>query len=266
MKALPRWLRSLSRAFLRRPLSVYGGNLMVAVPKVRAVPIVAYLPDIHRLQAITCQVRKSSARAHSCKTYTVPSLCVRTYTVFAPSIRAKVRHVALVIDVSLHDLRCLHATFLASHRVLLDRRHATVRAKVQMIPKKARVHHAGLQWRTRQHHLALNRPYCQSRASSLVWRLPIARRRVSPGQLAPELRQTCIEALERSAKGYAKLQSVYYPVPAHAVRRIEVDDRCGVLYVFPRTVRPSETPSCLWVVSGVRLTDGRSIRAALRAG
>lgn len=60
------------------------------------------------------------------------------------------------------------------------------------------------------------------------------------------------------------MESVYYPVPAHAVARMEIDERRGVLYVHPRPGHIDADAACLWVVSGIQVADGRPVRALLK--
>jgi hypothetical protein len=77
-------------------------------------------------------------------------------------------------------------------------------------------------------------------------------------------RRQCQEALQRTAKGCARVRSVYYPVPAHAVARLEIDERLGVLYVHLRGSRADSEDACIWVVSGVRLEDNRPVHAVMK--
>ncbi|MCS6948905.1 MAG: hypothetical protein RMM06_00025 [Armatimonadota bacterium] len=106
---------------------------------------------------------------------------------------------------------------------------------------------------------------CTQALSALVWRLPLTRQAIPYRQLSAPYRQGCGEALQRVAQGYVQAQHVYYPVPAQAVVRIEIDETRGKLYAYPRATPHRATASaCVWIVVGKRLADGRAVRAIWR--
>ncbi|GBC95761.1 hypothetical protein HRbin16_01555 [bacterium HR16] len=258
------WVRVLTWFFTAEKPAVHGGNLTFLPPAVTTIPVQCAKPSVRQPSPLRCRVAGVFARVQRCATYTLSPPTTLVHTVCAPSSVARVQAMSLRIRARSHKLVPIRATLPLSHHVLLCRYQPAVRARVHLLPKRVKAIRANVRWRCRTQQVTVERFRCQEVRSSLVWRLPIARRAVSFSGLTAEYRRRCREALQRAAKGYARVQSVYYPVPAHAVARIEIDERLGVLYVHPRKGHPDTAPACLWVVSGVQVADGHPVRAVLR--
>ncbi len=258
------WLRALTWAFYSEPPHVHGGNLAILPPRAVAFALRQEAPVVHRPRPVRCRVRGVSAQASRCTVRGITCPSARVRTVCAPSIAVRQHRVSLTIDARTHKLVPLRATLAVSHRVLISRTQPAVHARVRLLPNRVGTRHAQLRWRCRAQPLAVERFRCRSVPSSLVWRLPLSRRAVPFRQLSAEWRRRCGEVLDKAAKGYARVQSVYYPVPAHMVVRLELDERLGVLYVYPCRGRNDTPPGCLWVVCGTRVMDGQPVRAVLR--
>ncbi len=258
------WVQVLTWFFTAQKPAVHGGDLAFLPPAVTAIPVHCAKPSVRQPSPLRCRVAGVFARTQRCAVYTFSAHTTWARAVCAPSSAAQVQAAPLRIHARSHKLVPMRATLPVSYRVLLCRGQPAVRARVHLLPKRVNSIRANVRWRCRTQQVTVERFRCQQVRSSLVWRLPIARRAVPFGGLTAEYRRRCREALQRAAKGYARVQSVYYPVPAHAVARIEIDERLGVLYVHPRKGRPDIAPACLWVVSGVQLADGHPVRAVLR--
>ncbi len=238
--------------------------MAVAPPAAHRVALSSGVPCVHRVPPVRCTARRVTAAGQRCVTRALPRLSPWIRAVCAPSIAVRQFAVPLQVAVQLHRIGNVRATPTVSHRVLVCRNTPAVRARVHPLPKRVSTGRVAVRWRSRARLVTIERFRCRDRRSSLVWRLPMTRRAVPFQSLAEEQRRQCQEALQRAAQGYARVQSVYYPVPAHAVARIEIDERRGVLYVHPRRGQSETAPACLWVVSGVQITDGRPVRAVLR--
>ncbi|GIV15246.1 MAG: hypothetical protein KatS3mg022_0681 [Armatimonadota bacterium] len=258
------WVRILTWFLAVEQPSVHGGNLAVPSPAVAVVPVRRGNLSVYLPRPLHCRVVGVSARAQRCAVRHLSPPRTQVRMVCAPSAIARVQAVPLAIRIRSCKLVPMRATLPVPRRVLLYRYQPAIRARVRLLPKQVRTVSAGLQWRCRTQQVTVERFRCRSVYSSLAWQLPIARRALCFEHLAAEHRRQCRDALQRAAKGYARVQSVYYPVPAHAVARLEIDERVGVLYVHPRKGRSDVVPACLWVVSGVQLVDGRAVRAVLR--
>lgn len=259
-----RWLRVLTWALRTGQPRVYGGNLAVVPPGVAALPLRQVVAVVRRPKPLRCRVLAVPVQALPCVVRRASRPVARVCTVSAPSIVASQRAVSLAVRVRARKLVPIRATLAVSHRVLIGRARPAVRAQVRLLPNRARTLAAQLQWHCQAQPLTIERFRCRSVPSSLVWRLPISRRAVPFSALSAEHRRRCGDALQRAAKGYARVQSVYYPVPAHAVAQLEIDERLGVLYVYIRRGSANQSPGCLWVVSGRRVPDGYPVRAVLR--
>ncbi|MGQ9542399.1 MAG: hypothetical protein ACUVTY_15130 [Armatimonadota bacterium] len=259
------WLRVLTWAFRIEAPRVHGGNLAIVPPMAIAVPVRQDVVRSRCLPPVRCRVRQVPPQASRCTVRTTSHAAARVCTVCAPSAIARQQAVSLAIRAQAHKLVPLHATLAVSHRVLIGRTQPAVRARIRLLPKRVGTSSVNLRWRCQARSLTIERFGCREVASSLVWHLPMCRRAVPFGRLSTEHRLRCRKALQRAAKGYAHVQSVYYPVPAHAVARLEIDERLGVLYIYPRRGRTDTPSGCLWVVSGVQVPDGRPVRAVLRA-
>lgn len=259
------WLRVLTWAFRAEAPRVHGGNLAIVPPMVIAVPVRRDVVRSWCLPPVRCWVRQVPPQPNRCTVRTIPRSAAQVYTICAPSAIVHQYAVSLAIRARARKLVLVPATLAVPHRVLIGRTQPAVRARIHLLSKRVGTSSVNLRWHSRARSLAIEGFGCRDVASSLVWQLPMHRRAVPFGYLNTEHRLQCREALQRAAKGYAHVQSVYYPVPAHAVARLEIDERHGVLYVYPCR-RRTETPlGCLWVVSGVRVSDGRPVRAVLRA-
>lgn len=260
------WLRVLSWAFRAEKPQIYGGSLVIVPPGVVVLPVGQAVVVVRRPQPLRCRVRAVPTQARLCVVRGCSRPIARVCTVSAPSVVVSQRTVSVVICVQVHKLIFVTATLAVPHRVLLSSGRSVVRAQVRLLPKRARALKARLRWRCGAQPLAIERFRCRSVPSSLVWQFPISRRAVSFEVLDAEHRRRCGNALQRAAKGYARVQNVYYPVPAHALARLEIDERLGALYVYIRRGPMTTPPGCLWVVSGVRVQDGYPVRAVLRVG
>ncbi|MEJ5252365.1 MAG: hypothetical protein HPY54_02465 [Chthonomonadetes bacterium] len=258
------WLRALTWAFYSEPPQVHGGNLAILPPRAVAFPLRQEVPIVRRPRPVCCRVRGVSAEANRCAMRVIARPKTRVRTVCAPSTAVRQHRISLAIGARPHKLVPIRATLAASHRVLISSTQPAVHARVRLLPNRVGTCAVQLRWRCLAQPLAVERFRCGNVSSSLVWRLPLSRRAVSFRQLNAEWRRRCVEALERAAKGYARVQSVYYPVPAHTVMRLEIDETLGVLYVYPRRGRNDMPPGCLWVVCGTRVMDGQPVRAVLR--
>lgn len=258
------WGRILTWFLAIEQPPVHGGNLTAPSAAVAVVLVGCRNLSVHQPRPLHCRVAGVSARAQHCAVHHLSPPRAQVCTVCAPSAMARVQTVPLAMRAQLRKPVAIRATISVSHRVLLCRYQPAIRARVRLLPKQVKTVSAGLQWRCRTQRFIVEQFRCPNKRSSLVWQLPIARRALPFGHLTEEHRRRCREALQRAAKGYASVQSVYYPVPAHAVARIEIDERVGVLYVHPRKGRSDTAPACLWVVSGVQLVDGHPVRAVLR--
>lgn len=259
------WLRVLTWAFRAEEARVHGGNLAIVLPMAIAVPVRQDVVRSRCLPPVRCRVRRVPPQPNRCTVRTIPRSTAQVRTIYAPSAVVRQRAVSLAIRAQAYKLVPVHATLAVPHRVLIGRTQPAVRARIRLLSKRVGTSSVNLRWHCRTRSLAIERFGCRDVASSLVWRLPMHRRAVPFGCLNTEHRLQCREALQRAAKGYAHVQSVYYPVPAHAVARLEIDERLGVLYVYPCRRRTDTPFGCLWVVSGVRVSDGRPVRAVLRA-
>jgi hypothetical protein len=270
------WLRVLTWVFVVDAPRVYGGNLAFVPPAPIPLPLRQPPPSVRCSRPAHCRVKAVSAPAQVRTVRRLHQPQARVHAVCAPSARARLRSLSLKSGCRVHQLASavsgcrvyklvrVRATLPVSHRVLLCRCLPAVRARVRLLPRQAQTRSAKLRWQCRAQQATIQRFRSRAVRSSLVWRLPIARYAVPFEQLRAEYRRQCREALQRAAKGYARVQSVYYPVPAHAVARIEIDERIGVLYVHPRSERADADVACLWVVSGMQVTDGRPVRALFR--
>lgn len=258
------WLRVLTWVFAGDAPRVHGGNLAFVPPGTVSFPCRQPPPAVQHLRPIACWVRRIPSPAGNCTVRRFSPPYARVRAVCAPSVSTRPRSLSVKSHCHVHKLALVRATLPVSHRVLLCRRQPAVRARVRLLPRSAEVYPAKLRWRCGARQATIQRFRCRGVRSSLVWRLPIARYAVPFEGLSTDHRRQCREALQRAAKGYARVQSVYYPVPAHAVARIEIDERLGVLYVHPRKGHADGEVACLWVVSGVHLADGRPVRALLK--
>ncbi len=270
------WLRVLTWVFVADAPRVHGGNLAFVPPAPIPLILQQLPPSVRCPRPAKCRVKAVSAPARACTVRRLSHPEARVRATCAPSVRARTRGLSLKSGCRVHKLvsaesGCrvrklvpMRATLPVSHRVLLCRCLLAVRARVRLLPRQAQTRSAKLRWQCRAKQVTIQRFRSRAVRSSLVWHLPIARYAVPFEQLRTEHRRQCREALQRAAKGYARVQSVYYPVPAHAVARIEIDERIGVLYVHPRSERADADVACLWVVSGVQVADGRPVRALLR--
>ena len=258
------WLRTLTRVFAANTPRVYSGNLAVCPCLPILVTCQQPPPAIRHLRPVTCWVRHASLRAGSCTVRRLSQPHTRVHAVCAPSANTRPRSLSATTDCRVRKLVFVRATLPVSHRVLLCRRQPAVRARVRLLPRRTEVYAEKLSWACQTRRAIIQRFRCRGLRSSLVWQLPIARYAVPVERLSTDHRRQCRDALHRAAKGYARVQSVYYPVPAHAVARIEIDERLGVLYMHPRKGNVNGEATCLWVVSGVHLADGRPVRALLK--
>lgn len=258
------WLRVLTWVLVVDAPEVHGGNLAFVPPAPLPLPLRLSPPSVRCSRPAKCRVNTLSAPARVCAIRCLSRPEARVLAACAPSVRARLRSVSVHSGCQVHQLVLVRATLPVSHRVLLCRRLPVVRARVHLLPRQAQTRSAKLRWQCRAQQATIQRFRSRAVRSSVVWRLPIARYAVPLEQLTAEYRRQCREALQRAAKGYARVQSVYYPVPAHAVARIEIDERIGVLYVHPRSERADADVACLWVVSGVQVADGRPVRALFR--
>ncbi len=258
------WLRTLTWAFPADAPVVHGGNMAIIPPTARQVRLSQRVFCARYEPRMTCRVREASARAQTCTVRRLPRPVARTHVVRSPSVRFRYFTVPLRIEVQSQKLALARATRYVSQRVLVCRERPAVRARIRLLPRRAQVVRAEVRWRCRPQWVNIERFGCRSIRSSLVKRLPITRRAVPFRWLTEDQRRLCQQALQRTATGYVRVESVYYPVPAHAIARIEIDERRGVLYVHPRKGRSESAPACLWVVSGVQVADGRPVRAVLR--
>lgn len=259
------WLRVLTWAFRTEAPRVHGGDLAIVPPMAIAVPVSQDVVRSWCLPPVRCQVRWVQTQPNRCPVRTIPHATARVCTVCTPSAITRQRAVSLAIRAQAYKLVPVHATLAISHRVLIGRTQPAVHARIHLLPKRVGTSFVDLWWHCRARSLTIERFICRDIASPLVWKLPMYRRAVPFGCLSTEHRLQCREALQQAAKGYAHVQSVFYPVPAHAVARLEIDERLGVLYIYPRRVRTDTPSGSLWVVSGVRMLDGRPVRAVLRA-
>lgn len=258
------WLRVLTWAFAANAPRVYGGNLAFVPPMPIPFPLRQSPPLVRCSRPAECRVKVIPPPARNCTARRLSSPEARVRAVCAPSARARVHSLMVKSRCQAHQLVLVRATLPVSHRVLLCRYQPAVRARVRLLPRQAQTVSVKLRWRCRTQRATIQRFRCKEKSSSLVWRLPLARYAVPFEELKAEHRRQCREALQRAAKGYARVQSVYYPVPAHAVARLEIDERLGVLYVHPRPVHADADAACLWVVSGMQMRDGRPVRALLK--
>jgi hypothetical protein len=243
---------------------VHGGNLAFTLPATVEFPLRRQVPPVHRSRPLRCGVAGVAWQVGRCTLRRIPRPATQVHVLCAPSGTVRAQMMSLAIRTQSHKLVPVRATLSASYRVLLCRHSLAVRARVRLLPKRVEAAAAVLRWRCRTQRIPLDRFRRRDRRSSLVWQLPITRHAVPFGCLTTEHRRRCREALQQAARGYVRVQSVYYPVPAHAVARIEIDERLGVLYVHPRQGHSNVAPACLWVVSGVQMADGRPVRAVFK--
>jgi len=223
-------------------------------------------PSVLQVRSIPCGVVRLHIQARGCIVRRTCPPSARIRAVCAPTTRARQHAVSLAVYIQSRKLALGAATLSITHRVLLSRHRAAVRACVRLLPKRVASRTAPAGWRCRARRVTVERFRCRSMSSSLAWRLPVARYALPVERLPLEHRRQCQDALQRVAKGYARVQSVYYPIPAHAVARIEIDERRGILYLHLRKGRAEGTAPCLWVVSGQRLADEQPVRALLKGG
>ncbi len=260
------WARVLGWVLVTDAPRVHGGNLCFLPPVSCRLSLEQKPPRVRWSGRPHCRVNTARAPTRSCTVRCIPPIEARGRDLCAPVLSVQVRSWSVQSACRVRKLLLAHATQLVSHRVLLSRRTVVVTACVSPRDGLARTRAAKLRWRCRVQQATIRRFRTRALRSSQVWRLPIARYAVPFEQLSAEYRRQCREALQRAAKGYARVQSVYYPVPAHAVARIEIDERLGVLYAHPRSERTDGDAVCLWVVWGVRVSDGRRVRALFRVG
>lgn len=258
------WVQVLTWFFTAQKPAVYGGDLTFLLPTVTTIREQCTKPSVRRPSPLRCRVTGVFARTQRCAVYAPSPPTTLVHTVCAPSSAARVQAASLRVRARPHKLVPMRAILPVSYCVLLCRYQPAARARVHLLPKRVKSIRANVRWRCRAQQVSVERFRCQGVRSSLMWRLPIARRAVPFSGLTAKYRRRCREALQQAAKGYARVQSVYYPVPAHAVARIEIDERLGVLYAHPRKGHQDTAPACLWVVSGVQVADGHPVRAVLK--
>lgn len=258
------WFRALTWAFHVDAPLIHGGNLAIIPPTPRKAPLWADTPGVRGVPPIHCRARAFAIQVRRCTTHRLPPPFARVRAVCAPSLRIRQFQAPLAIAVQWRKLASVRVTLPATHHVLVCRGQPAVRARVRLLPKRVAAAQARVTWNCRARRITPGRFQCQSVRSSLAWQLLITRRALAFRSLPEERRRVCQEALQRAAQGYVQVRSVYYPVPAHSVARIEVDERRGVLYIHPGRGRLDAAPACLWVISGVQLLDGRPVRAVLR--
>lgn len=259
------WLRVRTWAFHTNAPVVHGGNMAIMLPMLRKACLSVDIPCARLVPPPRCAARSVAIQPQSCVVYGLPKLAVGVLVVCTPSLRVRQYRATIAIAVQLRQIAHIRATLPVSQRVLVSSRsHAVVRARTHLLPKRVPTVRTGVGWGCQARRITPERFQCRNVRSSLAWRLVITRRAVPFRSLAEEQRRQCQEALQRAAKGYVRVESVYYPVPAHAVARIEIDERRGVLYAYPSRGRLETVPACLWVISGVHLIDGRPVRAVLR--
>ncbi|GIV21635.1 MAG: hypothetical protein KatS3mg023_3386 [Armatimonadota bacterium] len=258
------WLRVLTWAFATHAPQIYGGNLAFVQPGSASFPLQQSPPSVRCARPVECRVKGIVPPARNCTVHRLSCPGTRVYAVCAPSARARVCALTVKSRCQVRSLVCGRATLPVSHRVLLCRHQPAVRARVRLLPKNAQTLSVQLRWHCRAQRATIQRFHCRERRSSRIWRVPMVRHAVPFERFRAEHRRLCREALQRAAKGYARVESVYYPVPAHAVARMEIDERRGVLYVHPRPGHIDADAACLWVVSGIQVADGRPVRALLK--
>lgn len=268
MKA-PAWQQVWQKVLLwglRKPgLRVRGAPLAFCPPPCHAAQRLSSAPPVHQPLPTGCQVRSVHSSVQPRVRRGTARTTVAVYMAVAAADSPRAPAVALAIRARLSPSPLPRATFQAAHRVLLCWRRPAMRARVRPLARRPAVLRAPTTWRCQTRQWTVQRFHCIQRSSSRVWQLPLRRRAVPYGMLSAPYRQGCREALQRAAKGYARVQHVYYPVPAHAVARIEMEERQGILYVYPRRRSSSSAAAaCVWVVIGSRLVDGVAVRAIWR--